>query len=206
LAKAFNAEEEAVQVNGLEIAYHDPRGASGMALVYATSPRGACHNQSDYFLVDIGQVESELGLEYFDRQGGAEKAANLARHQDWRTVANALVMCLFANVAPQDVVELVNAANGSDYSLADLLRCGERGWNLKRLLNIKLGLTAENDRLPAALLRDYADTSQGEQGYLPPFESMLAAYYQARGWDPYSGAPRQAKLAELNLGWTQAEN
>lgn len=205
LAKAFNAEEEAVQVNGLEIAYHDPRGASGMALVYATSPRGACHNQSDYFLVDIGQVDSELGLEYFDRQGGAEKAANLARHQDWRTVANALVMCLFANVAPQDVVELVNAASGSDYSLADLLRCGERGWNLKRLLNIKLGLTAENDWLPAALLRDYADTPQGEQGYSPPFDSMLAAYYQARGWDPHSGAPRQAKLAELNLGWTQAE-
>ena len=37
LARHFNLEEEAVQVNGLEVAYHDPRGASGMALVYATS-------------------------------------------------------------------------------------------------------------------------------------------------------------------------
>ncbi len=148
LAKAFGAEEEAVQVNGLELAYHDPRGASGMALVYATSPRGACHNQSDYFLVDIGQVESELGLEFFDRQGGVEKAANVARHQDWRTLANALVMCLFANVAPHDVLALINAACGTDYTLDDILRCGERGWNLKRLLNIKLGLSAKNE-LPA---------------------------------------------------------
>jgi aldehyde:ferredoxin oxidoreductase len=43
-ARHFGVEDEAVQVNGLEVAYHDPRGASGMAIVYATSPRGACHN------------------------------------------------------------------------------------------------------------------------------------------------------------------
>ncbi len=203
LAKAFGAEDEAVQVNGLEVAYHDPRGASGMALVYATSPRGACHNQSDYFLVDIGQVESELGLDFFDRQAGAEKAANVARHQDWRTVANALVMCLFANVPPGEVVLLVNAACGSKYSLSDLLQCGERGWNLKRLLNIKLGLTAENDRLPQALLRAYADDPQAAQGFAPPLGEMLTAYYTARGWDKQSGAPMSEKLDELNLAWTQ---
>ncbi|MGZ6317124.1 MAG: aldehyde ferredoxin oxidoreductase family protein, partial [Anaerolineales bacterium] len=46
LGEHFGAEEDAVQVNGLEVAYHDPRGVSGMALSYATSPRGACHNQS----------------------------------------------------------------------------------------------------------------------------------------------------------------
>jgi aldehyde:ferredoxin oxidoreductase len=203
LAKAFDAEEEAVQVNGLELAYHDPRGASGMALVYATSPRGACHNQSDYLLVDIGQVESELGLEFFDRQGGVEKAANVARHQDWRTLANALVMCLFANVAPHDVLALINAACGTDYTLDDILRCGERGWNLKRLLNIKLGLSAKNDCLPTALLHAYADDPQGEQGYAPPLEPMLAAYYLARGWDASSGIPAPEKLDELNLSWAQ---
>ncbi len=38
LGRYFEREEEAVQVNGLEVAYHDPRGVSGMALVYATSP------------------------------------------------------------------------------------------------------------------------------------------------------------------------
>ncbi|MBI3162288.1 MAG: aldehyde ferredoxin oxidoreductase, partial [Chloroflexi bacterium] len=55
----FGAEEEAVHVNGLEVAYHDPRGVSGMALSYATSPRGACHNQSDYFFVDWGHSHEE---------------------------------------------------------------------------------------------------------------------------------------------------
>ncbi|HZY44949.1 MAG TPA: aldehyde ferredoxin oxidoreductase N-terminal domain-containing protein, partial [Anaerolineae bacterium] len=46
LAKHFGVEELAVQVNNLEVAYHDPRAMASMMLTYATSPRGACHNQS----------------------------------------------------------------------------------------------------------------------------------------------------------------
>ena len=86
LGRRFGDEETAVQVNGLEVAYHDPRGASGMALSYATSPRGACHNQSDYFLPDIfGFIEETLGMEYFGRHTGAEKSRNVIIHQNWRT-------------------------------------------------------------------------------------------------------------------------
>jgi aldehyde:ferredoxin oxidoreductase len=200
LARRYGAEEEAVQVNGLEAAYHDPRGASGMALVYATSPRGACHNQSDYFLADIGQVEASLRMEFFDRQAGAEKAANVARHQDWRTLFNSLVMCYFANVPPETVRDLVNAACGEQWTLAELMRCGERGWNIKRLINLRLGLRKEDERLPRAFLTP-AQGGGGTRGYTPPFEEMLAAYYAARGWDAVSGYPRMEKLVELGFQW-----
>lgn len=196
LAAHVGAPEEAVQVNGLELAYHDPRGASGMALVYATSPRGACHNQSDYFLVDIGQADPTLGLEFFDRQAGAEKAANVARHQDFRSVNNALVLCMFANVPPETMVNLLNAACGYSLSLEDLLRSGERAWNLKRLLNLKMGLPPGSDTLPAPLLRPYAEG--GAAGYQIPFEEMLQAYYAARGWDS-QGRPSAQKLEALGL-------
>ncbi len=192
----------AVHVNGLEVAYHDPRGASsGMAIVYATARRAAPgHNQRpDYFLADIGQVEASLGLAFYDRHAGAEKAANVARHQDFRTVNNALVLCLFANVPPETMVELVNAACGCDWTLADLLRCGERAWNLKRLLNLKLGLTRESERLPAPLLRPYAEG--GSAGYVIPFEEMMQAYYQARGWDAHSGAPTAGETSRTRAGY-----
>ena len=198
-AEHFGAPDEAVQVNGLEVAYHDPRGASGMAIVYATSPRGACHNQSDYFLADIGQVDASLGMDFFDRHAGAEKAANVAKHQDFRTVNNSLVLCMFANVPPETMLDLVNAACGYDWSLDDLLRCGERAWNLKRLINLKLGLTRENDRLPQPLLRAYQDG--GAEGYVIPFDEMMAAYYAARGWDALSGKPVPEKLSGLGLSW-----
>ena len=205
LARRFDAEGEAVQVNGLEAPYHDPRGATGMGLVYATSPRGACHNQSDYFLVDFGQVESSLGMEMYDRHSGAEKAGNVAIHQNWCTVNNALVMCLFSNVPPETVLGLVNAACGLDWSLPDLLRCGERAWNLKRLINHRLGLTRLDDRLPTAFTIPYADSQPGDENQPPDFAALLEAYYAARGWDPQTGYPTKGKLEELGLDFVILE-
>ncbi len=203
LGQRFDLPEQAVQVNGLEMPYHDPRGASGMALVYATSPRGACHNQSDYFLVDLfGMIEERLGMKFFHRQEGAEKAANVALHQDWRSVFNALVMCYFANIPPVMVRDLVNAATGREYTLEDLLQVGERAWNLKRLLNNRFGVDRQNDTLPKAVLRAFADG--GSAGYHIPFAAMLEAYYTARGWDPATGYPTPEKLEELGLGWAAA--
>jgi aldehyde:ferredoxin oxidoreductase len=196
-AAHFGAEEEAVQVNGLETAYHDPRGVSGMALSYATSPRGACHNQSDYFFVDWGHTHESLGITYFDRHAQAEKAANVARHQDWRTVFNSIVMCIFANSDPEMQVKLINAACGLDWTIEDMMKCGERGWNLKRAINIRMGLTASNDRLPTAMLKPFPDG--GSAGYVPDVDAMLRAYYQARGWDEETGKPSRDKLLGLGL-------
>jgi aldehyde:ferredoxin oxidoreductase len=196
-AAHFNMEDEAVQVNGLETAYHDPRGVSGMALSYATSPRGACHNQSDYFFVDWGHTHEDLGIQYFDRHAHAQKSANVARHQDWRTVFNSIVMCIFANTDPELQVKLINAACGLDWTLEDMMRCGERGWNLKRAINNRMGLTAKNDKLPKAMLEPFPDG--GSAGYVPDFEGMLLAYYEARGWDARTGRPKREKLLELGL-------
>jgi aldehyde:ferredoxin oxidoreductase len=196
-AAHFGAEEEAVQVNGLEVAYHDPRGVSGMALSYATSPRGACHNQSDYFFVDFGHTQESLGITYFERQAQAEKAANVARHQDWRTIFNAVVMCIFANVEPEMQFKLINAACGLDWTLEDMMKAGERSWNLKRAINNRMGLTRANDKLPKALLEPFPNG--GSAGFVLDFDAMLSAYYEARDWDVETGKPSRAKLLELGL-------
>jgi len=198
LGRRYGAEELAVQVNNLEAPYHDPRGASGMALVYATSPRGACHNQSDYFLIDIlHDAHEERGDRLFDRHAGAEKAASVAHHQDWRTVHNALVLCFFAFVHGTALLELVNAATGFDYTMEGLRQVGERAWNLKRAINHRLGLTRANDRLPKLLLQPYADG--GAAGFAPDLPAMLSAYYAARGWDETTGKPTRETLRRLDL-------
>jgi aldehyde:ferredoxin oxidoreductase len=193
----FHAEDEAVQVNGLEVAEHDPRGVSGMALSYATSPRGACHNQSDYFFVDWGHTNDQLGIEYFERQAGAEKSANVARHQNWRTVFNSLTMCMFANIEPEMQVKLVNAACGYEWTLDDMMQAGERAWNLKRAINNRLGLTRANDKLPKALLEPLPDGNSA--GFTLDLPAMLEAYYAARGWDPETGRPTEERLLSLGL-------
>lgn len=195
--KAFGAEDEAVQVNGLEVAFHDPRGVSGMALSYATSPRGACHNQSDYFFVDWGHTHEEIGIHFYERQAQAEKAANVAKHQNWRAHFNSVVICIFANVSPQTQVGLLNAELDLNWTTDDLMKSGERAWNLKRAINNRMGLTAANDKLPKALLVPYKEG--GSEGFSPDLKGMLFAYYEARGWDLETGKPTKEKLFEMDL-------
>lgn len=198
LAEYYGAIGMAAQVNGLETPYHDPRGGSGSALVYATSPRGACHMQSDYFWVDtLGRADEDLGIKTYKRHDGPEKSANVVRHQNWSVIFNSLILCMHANVPVEDVIGLINSATGFEYTLDGLMEVGERSWNIKRIINHKCGLTRKNDTLPQVLMQPFPDG--GSAGYVPPLEEMLEAYYEARGWDEETGKPTPEKLRELGL-------
>jgi aldehyde:ferredoxin oxidoreductase len=139
-------------------------------------------------------------MQNYSRQGGAEKALNVAIHQNWRTLFNSLVICIFANLPPESVLDLINAACGLNWDISEMLAAGERGWNLKRLINNRFGLTRLNDRLPKALLNPFADDPESK-GVVPDFPAMLTAYYQVRGWDPETGYPTPEKLQQLGLSW-----
>ncbi len=203
LARHFGVEELAVQVNGLEIPYHDPRAFSSMALVYVTSPRGACHNQGDYYMVEFGQTDDELGLPLLGNRQEEGKAVHVAVHQDWRSVCNSLVLCIFAAVLVSDVTALLNAAAGCEWDIAETLRAGRRIWNLKRAFNCRLGLTRASERLPKLLLQPLAEGPT--EGYMPNLEVMLREYYAARGWDPETGKPTRETLKELDLDFAIRE-
>ncbi len=197
LAAHFGVAELAVQVNNLEVPMHDPRAMTGMAIVYATSPRGACHNQGDYFLVEMGNSISELDLPMTERLKDEGKAGYVARHQDWRTVCNSLVTCLFAATPPSTYVDLLRAATGEDRSLKDVLLAGERAWNLKRLFNLRLGWTRAAEKLPKLLLEPLPDG--GQEGHVPDMDLLLGEYYAARGWNPATGGPTPEKAKALAL-------
>jgi aldehyde:ferredoxin oxidoreductase len=145
----------------------------------------------------MARADEDLGIKPFKRHDGAIKAANVARHQDWSGIYNALVQCVHSNVPVSDMVDLVNFTTDFDYSLEVLMRVGERSWNLRRVINYKLGMSREDDRLPEILMKPFPDG--GSAGYVIPIEEMLEAYYEAREWDPVTGKPKPHKLVELGL-------
>jgi aldehyde:ferredoxin oxidoreductase len=200
LARRYGAEGLAVEVNGLEVPMHDPRASFGMALTYATSPRGACHNQADMYLVDLVGMELEevwvISGKRFD--SSAEKARVTALLQNWRSVYNAMIMCHFSNPPAHLILELLRRATGWELSIEELMKIGERIFNLKRSLNIKFGLSAADDRLPNLLLLPLSEG--GAAGEVPDIELLLKEFYSVRGWDPESGRPGEGKLKELGLG------
>ena len=199
MGRRYGAEELAVQVRGLEVAMHDPRAMSAMALVYATSPIGGSHNQSDMYLVDLGRAIEELDIPTTDRFEMKGKAPIVVRHQDWRSFCNALILCYFANPPVQTVVGLLSSATGWEVGLDEAMAIGERIWNLKRVLNFRLGLRREDDRLPKLLLKPLEEG--GTEGHVPDLERMLEEYYEARDWDRGMGQPSREKLEGLGLGW-----
>lgn len=196
-AAKFGVEELAVQVNNLDVAMHDPRAFSGQAVPYVTSPRGACHNQGDYFSIELGGSMEDIGIPMTERFSDAGKAQYIARHQYWRTVCNSVVMCFFAVVPVQTVCDLLNAAGSNQWDIPSLLKAGERAWNLKRLYNGKLGLTRATEKLPKLLLQALPDG--GQEGHVPDMETMLKEYYTACSWDSVSGMPTIEKQKELGI-------
>ena len=198
LGRHYGVEDQAVQVNGLEVPMHDPRAFVGMGLVYATSPRGACHNQGDMFLVDLGAPVPELDIQLGDRlESSEEKALMTSRVMDWRTLYNSLVMCVFCNPPATLIRDLLNGATGWQVNLEELLVLGERAFQLKRLLNGKLGLTPQNDRLPVPLLQPLSDPVVETRP--PDMSVLLPAYYRIRDWDPLTGMPSTARQNKLGL-------
>jgi aldehyde:ferredoxin oxidoreductase len=196
IAARYGAHDLAVHVNGLELAAHDPRALSGMALVYATSPRGACHLQGDMYIVDMGLTIPEVGIYPGGRFKTRSKAKVVTKAQDWRTLYNCAIMCLFVNPTAPLLVKLLSEATGWTSDIVWWQRTGERVFNLKRAFNNRLGVQRGNDRLPERLL---IPMSNGSRGRTPRMDKMLEEYYEHRAWDWQTGKPSHEKLVSLGL-------
>ncbi len=196
LAARYGAEDLAIQVNGLDLPAHDPRAVTGMALNYATSPRGACHMQGDMYAVDMGLNIPEVGIVPGDRFKARGKALVVARIQDWRSLYGSIIMCNFCNPTAPVLAELLSAATGQQADAEGWRQTGERIFNLKRAINNRLGLRRGNDRLPQAL---FVPKRDGTGGRTPKMDQMLKEYYACREWDWQTGRPKREKLVSLGL-------
>jgi aldehyde:ferredoxin oxidoreductase len=195
------AEAFAPHVKGLELPYHDPRAFAGLGLNYATGSRGACHLEGPSHWRGFGWEWPGWLEGPHDRFASDQEAVRVTiAFQDFMAVFNPLGLCKFmamSGLAPARAVDLVNAATGWDWSTADLMRVGERLFNLKRLINGRLGVTGRDDLLPRRILTE-PRPSGGAAGALPDLEVMLPIYYLMRGWDT-EGRPGTERLKQLGL-------
>ena len=195
------ADAFALHIKGLELPMHDPRSFSSWAVSYGTSNRGACHIQAPTFWVERGLTFPDIGLDNpgdrFDTEG---KGILTKVFQDFCEVVESAGICKFAlygDFRSRHVLDLLRIVTGWDLDLDEVMLMGERSFNLKRLINIRCGITGKDDRLPKRILT-HSLSDGGTKGYLPDQEKMLKEYYQERGWDE-NGIPTQEKREELSL-------
>lgn len=203
-AKHFGppAEEYIIETKGLEMAFHDPRAFTSMAVAYATGNRGACHLEGlTYFVENRAFPGSLIGLQDDFEHHGTESKALLAKTmQDLMNTFNALGLCKFlirGHVTPANIAEWVSLATGWEFSNDDLFEAGERLFNIKRLINNRLGISRKDDTLSPRLMTH--DRKEGvAAGSLPHLGKMLAEYYELRGWSE-EGIPKVEILEKLGL-------
>ena len=197
------AEDFAVHVKGLEVAYHDPRAFVSMAVNYATANRGGCHLEALSYWNGYGVLHPDLGYpEPMNRFESGPAAVKLTYdYQNFLSVYNPLGLCKFiikGNVGPERTCQIVNRALGWDWDSETLLETGDRLFQLKRLINLRLGVTPADDTLPRRLLSE-PRPSGSAAGILPDLAAMLPIYYRLRDWNEKTGAPGRERLQKLGI-------
>jgi aldehyde:ferredoxin oxidoreductase len=200
VGKQFSiSQQEIATALGMEIPYHDLRHTFGMALTYSVgTPRGPCHNACDMYMALLGLPFEEIGIQMIDRQSDDEDMAkNCARLYDYRSLYSSLILCVFCNPKPSLVSNVIETGLGIDCSVNKIKTISERIYVMKRLMNLKLGLEPEDEKLPDILLKPLEEG--GSAGKSPNFDKLKKLYYEVRDWDLETGKPSKATLQELGL-------
>ena len=199
------SEEFAIHVKGMELPMHDPRAFFGFGPTYATSPRGGCHCHGYLGAFEGRNPIPEAGInEIQDRHATSGKGILAKAVQDVSTAVHSAIVCIFTfySLSASDLARAINAATGFSYTGEDILKIGERIFNLQRAFNSRFGSSGADDTLPPRVL---SSTIGGPvEGLVPNLEEQLQEYYQARGWDS-AGKPSQAKLEDLGLDYVIGE-
>jgi aldehyde:ferredoxin oxidoreductase len=194
LATKYGHPELSMTAKGMEFPAYDPRGLQGQGLLYATSNRGGCHMRGNMIGLEV------LGLpKLIDRFQVQGKSSFVILNQNSNAAIDSLVICKFTNmgVADEYFARVLGAVTGIPYATGELIKVGERVWNLERLYNNREGFTRKDDSLPPRLLTE-APTDGPSKGWVSQLEPMLKEYYRSRGWDD-NGIPTPKKLADLGL-------
>ncbi len=195
-AEAFGHPEIAMTVKGQAIPAYDPRGLKGMGIAYATSNRGACHLRAYTPAAELGVMPfGSLKVDPLEWKGKGELTKVF---QDVHAVSDSLDLCKFSAFAEgmDEYTQQFNAVTGLNYTTEELLRCGERIYNLERYYNNLAGYGEGSDYLPKRFLEE-PSTMAGSKGHVCELDKMLEEYYAARGW--VNGVVPESKLRELEI-------
>jgi len=193
-ANLLGAEELAVTVKGLEVPMHDPRAAFSSALMYATQPRGGSHTDFTYLNELRGLTIPEIGVDrQLDRFTTVDKADLVIKMQNLSALADSLVFCKFGllgGITVSDLIDFIRYVTGWDINSKWIHEVGSRLFNLKRLFNIRLGVSNKDDKLPKKLLTPLKEGSAKDM--VPDLNKMLKEYYKLRKWDERGYPTREA--------------
>lgn len=205
------AEQFAIHGKGLEAPAHDARSGKVLAVAYGTANRGMCHihplegmaydsGKLDWGLVKYGVPDPNT----VDRWGEEGKGKMVKILQDGLILPDILNTCkffMYAGIYVDHLANILSAITGWDMDGWELLKVGERVFNLQRMFNMREGFSKKDDIIHERVRKKpaFGLYENEERCAIKDYEGMLDEYYRARGWDVKTGMPSKEKLKELGL-------
>ena len=212
------AEALTITVKKSELPAHMPQAKRSLALIYAVNPFGADHQSSEHDpMYEEGSTSdlymnhlAEIGL--YDPQPprslGAEKVRFALKTQQFYSALDTFGLCQFvfgptwSLYGPNQMVELIRAATGWNYSLYELMQVGEMRVNMLRAFNAREGIDRKQDTLPKKLFKELkGGATDGVKLSEEEIENAKDIYYRMSGWDVKTGTPTRTKLEQLGIAW-----
>jgi len=199
------AEKFSMEVKGVGIPMHEPRLKHALGVGYMVNPHGAdhCLNLHDTMLMVEGRSLEQLRpimgiLEPLSLDAyGALKVALLKVTQLDRMIRDSLVLCSMIPFNSLQLADVTAAVTGWDTSPVEQLRVAERILTMFRLINIREGLTAEDDELPERFYEPKSGALADKPLDHEKMEKAKSYYYTLMGWDSKTGIPLKEKVEEL---------
>ncbi|HSQ49205.1 MAG TPA: aldehyde ferredoxin oxidoreductase family protein [Candidatus Deferrimicrobiaceae bacterium] len=193
-----NSMQLAQHIKGLEVTGYDLRCLKTTALGSAVSFRGADHNRSGAYASDVKGKVDRLKAE-------RGRGLLVKETEDVNAIIDSLIICknakgtLYKELA--DMAKLYNLVTGADMTPEQLRAAGERIINIARIINLREGLTRNDDTLPWKVMNQPIQDDGPVKGAVVTQEELdllLDDYYTARGWT-VDGVPTKGKLKELAM-------
>jgi len=205
-----------IHTKGQEFPMHEPRGKGMIAFSFAVSELGADHTRVEHDC-DFNATAPEIFKNQAKTLGIIdvmsldtiydEKVREYYYLQHHFSMLDTLGCCLFTfapvrHFTMTQLCEIATAITGWEVSLFELMKLGERRWNLARLFNVREGFTAEDDKLPYRMFNAIKGDGLMAGNYIDreQFYKLIKLYYEMCNWDE-DAVPRKAKLHELHLPW-----
>lgn len=194
---------------------HDVRYLKGFALGIATSSRGADHLRSRPTL-EIFDLPAEFTKQVYGQPidpnptSYNSKAVVVTFSETIYAVVDCVGICKFIchgfnsprNLNYDHFRELIYLSTGLEFTKEELGDVGRRVIDLERVINMREGLTRQDDTLPARYFDEPMDgrKTKGHHIDREKFSQMLDEFYELHGWDKEGRPPRDRVTEFESLG------
>jgi aldehyde:ferredoxin oxidoreductase len=187
----------AMHSKGLEFAGHSSRAIKSMAVGYATSNRGASHQDTR----PAPERSGKFGTGFEGKAKLAKDCQDMTTIGDAATLCRRMTECSYGSFLNPEIADTVSLVTGEKYTVERLREISERIYTTEKLFNVREGVGREADTLPKRFLREAIPEGPRQGSVIPPEElsRMLDEYYEIRGWDKATSFPTRQTLERLGL-------